>query len=189
MPEESDRGLRLLLVVVLLVIVVSGVVDLVLDAPDTLLSGHVIYEVSLIAAALFAVGALGRGWRRDRQSLVVARRALEQHRAERDVWRESARHALEGLGHAIDERFGAWGLTPAEREIAMLLLKGKSHKEIAYSTGRSERTVRQHAVSVYQKSGLGGRAELSAFFLEDLILPGAGGAPAPAAAGARSTAG
>jgi hypothetical protein len=42
--------------------------------------------------------------------------------------------------------------------------------------------VRQHAVSVYRKSGLAGRAELSAFFLEDLMLPvdpgrGAVGAP------------
>jgi hypothetical protein len=31
--------------------------------------------------------------------------------------------------------------------------------------------VRQHAVSVYRKSGLSGRAELAAFFLEDLLLP------------------
>jgi len=38
-------------------------------------------------------------------------------------------------------------------------------------SGRRERTVRQHAVAVYRKSGLSGRAELSAFFLEDLLLP------------------
>ena len=49
--------------------------------------------------------------------------------------------------------------------------KGRSHKQIAYATGRSERTVRQHAVSVYHKSGLNGRAELAAFFLEDILLP------------------
>ncbi len=36
---------------------------------------------------------------------------------------------------------------------------------------RSERTVRQHAIAVYSKSGLAGRAELAAFFLEDLLLP------------------
>ena len=64
-----------------------------------------------------------------------------------------------------------WGLTSTEREIALLMLKGKSHKAIAYETGRSERTVRQHAVAVYQKSGLAGRAELAAFFLEGLALP------------------
>jgi hypothetical protein len=36
--------------------------------------------------------------------------------------------------------------------------------------------VRQHAVAVYRKSGLAGRAELAAFFLEDLLLPAAGAA-------------
>ena len=51
------------------------------------------------------------------------------------------------------------------------MLKGRSHKQIAFATGRSERTVRQHAVAVYQKSGLNGRAELAAFFLEDILLP------------------
>jgi hypothetical protein len=40
----------------------------------------------------------------------------------------------------------------------------------AARTSRSERTVRQHAVSIYQKSGLGGRAELAAFFLEGVRL-------------------
>ena len=54
---------------------------------------------------------------------------------------------------------------------AVKTVKGKSHKAIAYETGRSERTVRQHAVTVYQKSGLAGRAELAAFFLEGLVLP------------------
>jgi hypothetical protein len=31
--------------------------------------------------------------------------------------------------------------------------------------------VRQHAAAVYKKGELSGRAELSAFFLEDLMLP------------------
>ncbi len=72
---------------------------------------------------------------------------------------------------AIDGQFAAWKLTAAEREVALLILKGYGHKQIAGATQRSERTVRQHAVTVYQKSGLAGRAELAAFFLEDLLLP------------------
>jgi DNA-binding CsgD family transcriptional regulator len=58
-----------------------------------------------------------------------------------------------------------------ERQVAMLLLKGLGHKEAAIVLDRSERPVRQHAVSVYRKSGLSGRAELAAFFIEDLLLP------------------
>ena len=71
----------------------------------------------------------------------------------------------------MDRQFGEWGLTPAEKETAMFLLKGYSHKEVAGLTGRSERTVRQHAVNVYRKSSVSGRAELSAFFFEDMMLP------------------
>ena len=99
------------------------------------------------------------------------RNRLEARRAERDEWRESARKALEGLGEAIQRQFDAWKLTPAEREVALLLLKGYSHKHVATATGRSERTARQHATAVYQKAGLGSRAELAAYFLEDLLLP------------------
>jgi DNA-binding CsgD family transcriptional regulator len=75
------------------------------------------------------------------------------------------------LGVAIDKQFHAWQLTPAEREVALLLLKGYSHKRVAQITGRSERTARQHATTVYDKAGLASRAELAAFFLEDLLLP------------------
>jgi len=91
--------------------------------------------------------------------------------AERDAWRAKAQTLLRGLSQAIDAQLSEWGLTPTERETAFLLLKGYSHKEIAAICGRSDRTVRQHAISVYRKSGLAGRAEFSAFFLEDLLVP------------------
>lgn len=169
--EDGDRGLRWLLAAVLLLAIIGGGVDLWLDAPSSWWSLHVFYEVALIAGAVTSFLALWNGWWRARRSLAETRQALEAQAAERDAWRESARSALEGLGQAMNERFDTWGLTPAEREVALGLLKGKGHKVIAYETGRSERTVRQHAVAVYQKSGLGGRAELSAFFLEGVMLP------------------
>jgi len=175
MGDSDERVLRLLLAVALLVIIVGGTVDLALDAPDRLLSAHVIYEVSMIVIALGITVALWRAWWLAEHSLVESQRALEERQAERDGWRARAQAALDGLGRAVDEQFRAWDLTPTEREIALLLLKGHSHKSIARATGRSERTVRQHAVAVYQKSALHGRAELAAFFLEDLMLPGNGG--------------
>ena len=169
--EREDRRLRPLLLGVLLTIVVSGTVDLILDAPDSCRSFHVLYELALIVGALAITAVLWVRWARAERSLSTARRALLERQAERDAWRASAEKALVGLAAAIDDQLARWGLTPAEREVALLLLKGKSHKAIAYETGRSERTVRQHAVTVYQKSGLAGRAELAAFFLEDLVLP------------------
>jgi DNA-binding NarL/FixJ family response regulator len=68
-------------------------------------------------------------------------------------------------------QFDVWGLTDAEADVAGLLLKGMAHKEIALLRGSSEATVRQHAAAVYRKSGLTSRAQLTAFFLEDLLAP------------------
>ena len=59
----------------------------------------------------------------------------------------------------------------AEADVALLLLKGLGHKEIAAIRETSERTVREQARSLYRKAGISGRSALSAFFLEDLLLP------------------
>ena len=169
--EDTDGRLRLLLLVALGWILVGGVVDLVMDEPESWLSFHVIFESIVVAGALLFAIALWVGWRGAERTATTLRSSLEDRSRERDEWRERARRALEGLGDAIDEQFDLWALTPAEREVALLVLKGHSHKRIARLTGRSEATVRQHAAAVYRKSGLGTRAELSAFFLADLMLP------------------
>jgi DNA-binding CsgD family transcriptional regulator len=173
MDDNRDSRLPLLLVVALASIVVGGTVDLVLDRPEHWISFHVIFESLMIAGALLMATTLWLGWWRAERSLDEMRARLEARKAERDQWRESAQKALEGLGEAVNRQFDAWGLTPAEREVALLLLKGYSHKHVARATGRSERTARQHAAAVYQKAGLGSRAELAAYFLEDLLLPDA----------------
>ena len=171
MEEHDIARFRVVVGTVLLLIVVGGTIDLILDDPDRLLSLHVILEVALVSVSLGFAIYLWRSWWRAERSLGELRRRLESKQAERNAWRESARSALKGLGQAIDGQFAAWDLTPAEREVALLLLKGYSHKHIARLTDRSDRTVRQHAGAVYRKAGLSGRAELAAFFLEDLILP------------------
>ncbi len=171
MDFENDERLRLILVAALTTIVVGGIVDLILDQPESWLSFHVVFETLMIAGALLLTTVLWMGWWRSSRSVSELRRSLEAREEERDAWRSSARRALEGLGEAIDSQFDAWELTPSEREVALLLLKGHSHKAIAKHTDRSAQTVRQHAASVYRKGDLSGRAELSAFFLEDLMLP------------------
>ncbi len=69
----------------------------------------------------------------------------------------------------IDEQFNQWAFSRGEKEIALLLIKGLSMKEIADIRGSNENTVRQQASQIYKKSRLGGRMELSAFFLDDLL--------------------
>lgn len=66
-------------------------------------------------------------------------------------------------------QFVKWELSPSESEIALLLIKGLSMKEIAEARQVKEKTIRQQAPSVYSKSGCAGRHELVAHFIEDLM--------------------
>jgi DNA-binding CsgD family transcriptional regulator len=104
---------------------------------------------------------------------------LEAARQDASLRGAEAESLLRGLGEQIDRQFAAWGLTAAEREVALLMLKGLRHKEIASLRATSERTVRQQALTIYKKAGLDGRTDLAAFFLEDLLQPGSLGAAGP----------
>ena len=48
----------------------------------------------------------------------------------------------------------ALGLSPAERRVAVLLAEGRSAREIAAATGRSENTIRWHIRQIFEKHGL-----------------------------------
>ncbi len=173
--DDLDPRFRGGLTALLVAIATFGAIDLLLDRPATPFSFHVLFEVSFIALCLGGVAYLWRGWRGANAELAGSQQALRDREVERDRWRDEATRLLAGLGAAIEAQFERWGLTPAEKEVALLLLKGLGHKEAAGVLDRSERTVRQHAIAVYRKSGLAGRAELAAFFLEDLLLPQQGG--------------
>jgi DNA-binding CsgD family transcriptional regulator len=146
MEHDLDSRLHLILAIALLSIIIGGAADLMMDKPATWISFHVIFETLMIAGALVMATTLWLGWWRSAHSAVALRASLET-------------------------QLTAWRLTPTEREVALMLLKGYGHKEIAALTGRSERTVRQHAGVVYEKAGIAGRAELAAYFLHDLMLP------------------
>jgi len=57
------------------------------------------------------------------------------------------------------------GLTPRERDVAMLVVEGLTDREIAARLALSRHTVGQHAGQIYRKLGVRSRAELIAFLL------------------------
>ncbi len=130
-----------------------------------------LFETALLAGAV-AFTAFGsqasREMRRERTRLLGD---LDRARREGEHWRQASRAHVDGLSRAITAQFADWGLTEAEGEVARLMLKGLSHKEIATLRDCSSATVRQHAAAVYRKSGLTSRAQLTGFFLEDLLAP------------------
>ncbi|MCA9619654.1 MAG: helix-turn-helix transcriptional regulator [Myxococcales bacterium] len=159
-------------------IALLAALDLVSDFGEGTTLGHVLAEGAVfvvgLGGAIVMAGRLVRVVRAERaaraEAVALAAR-LEATEAEAARWREEARTLLEGLGAALDRQFERWALSPAEKEVALLLLKGLSHKEIAGVRSITEATSRQQARAVYKKAGLTGRNDLAAFFLEDLLLP------------------
>ena len=69
----------------------------------------------------------------------------------------------------LDERFAEWGLTPAERDVALFSVKGLSTAEIARIRKTSEGTVKAQTNAIYRKAGVSGRPQLLSIFIEELM--------------------
>ena len=145
-----------------LVVQMLAAVFFVGDAVVDIFAGDVgphLYFESLVALAL----AMGVGL-----GTLALRQTLEEMKAQ-DAALASARGAL---GDVIAAQFTDWGLTPAERDVAFLALKGLDVAEIAELRGRAAGTVRAQLTRIYAKAGVSGRAQFAAWFVEDLLGEG-----------------
>jgi DNA-binding NarL/FixJ family response regulator len=157
------------------VIAVLVILDVMADIDEGAAFEHVAVEAGIGLAALIGVVTLtlrviGEA-RRARHAAVILSGDLETTRAAAAQWRSEAQGLIQGLGSQIDTQFSKWQLTSAEKEVALLLLKGFSHRDVARLRKVTEATARQQARAIYTKAGLTGRHDLAGFFLEDLMLP------------------
>jgi DNA-binding CsgD family transcriptional regulator len=127
------------------------------------------FEMALIVASATGVALLTGSLQREQAEKETISRDLRMAVAEGEAWRDRAQRYVSGLSEEITKQFEAWQLTPAEREVGLLMLKGFSHREIGSLRGTTEPTVRFQARAIYQKSGMPGRSAFCAYFLEDLL--------------------
>ena len=97
--------------------------------------------------------------------------AITLNRTFRHNWRmsEQLRVASGAFAELLDERFETWGLTAAERDVALFSIKGLSTAEIAAMRETSEGTVKAQTNAIYRKAGVSGRPQLLSLFIEDLM--------------------
>ena len=74
-----------------------------------------------------------------------------------------------GLTREIEKQFNSWQLTPSEKEVAWLILKGISYSDIAKVKDISKRTVDQHSGSIFKKSNSSNRHEFVSGFIEEIL--------------------
>lgn len=88
--------------------------------------------------------------------------------------------ASQAFGRLLEDSFDQWGLTDAERDVAILTLKGLSLSEIAEARGTRPGTVRAQSAALYRKAGVSNRLQLMSLFMDELtaglVLSGSPGA-------------
>lgn len=73
------------------------------------------------------------------------------------------------LADVVEGFFEDWGLTAAERDVAIMILKGLDNDTIAQVRRTAAGTVRAQATSIYSKSQTDGRAQFISLFVEELL--------------------
>lgn len=144
---------------------VSDITLDILDIPAPLLGWesrdmqHIVQAIGLLLGVAMGLTALRMSLKR----AAIAERKLRLCAGE--------------FAQLMEERFADWHLTPAERDVALFLLKGSSTREIAEMRGTSEGTIKAQTNAIYRKAGVAGRPQLLSHFIEDLMddvmLPGA----------------
>lgn len=166
-----NKNERWTIAAVLLAIAILTSIDIYNDYFEGVAGWHISIEALVALVALVGMFYLIRGRFRLQHSLTKEQQFSSELRQEARKWKQVSRKYVEGLSTEIENQLDRWGLTEAEKEVSFLLLKGLSNKEIADVRSTSVQTIRSQTNAIYAKSGLNGRSELSAFFLEDLLLP------------------
>jgi DNA-binding NarL/FixJ family response regulator len=156
-------------ILLLSLIVATNLYDLLIDYSHNASAWHLLEESLVVLASTAAIVWLVINVRRQQRELEALKREL---RAGADSAAKDAPAVLAArrrLSEVIQEQFSEWQLTAGEQEVALLLLKGLSFKEIAALRNTLEKTVRQQASGIYRKAGVSGRHAFAAWFIEDFL--------------------
>ncbi len=113
--------------------------------------------------------------------LVVAYSISRQYQLALKRFGESEHRTLEALRSQFDaliqQRFDEWGLSTAERDVALLSFRGLKISEIAIARGTRDGTIKAQLSAVFHKAGVSSKSELLAVFMDQFLDFGAAAEP------------
>ncbi len=170
MTNVQLRVLKVLSLIAFVLLCIFSVIDIVVDLREGVSVAHLVHEIGLMllsfAGILFQLKVITT----QNKKIKLYATEIQEMTKEREEFKNKLSQFSGQFMKLIDEQFSLWNLTPGEKDIGILLIKGLSMKEIADLRNSNESTVRQQASSIYRKSGISGRQELTAFFLDDLLI-------------------
>lgn len=112
--------------------------------------------------------------------LVLGGLALRRVARQRNDAQARMQRASGAFMDLLAARLDEWGLTPAEKDVALFAIKGLSTADIAVLRATSEGTVKAQTNAIYRKAGVSGRPQLLSLFIDDLMQDDGGGLRLPA---------
>jgi DNA-binding CsgD family transcriptional regulator len=132
--------------------VVADLGDWSLMASET---AHHAIELAAVAALIVSLGLT---------ALEIRRIRTRQQRIEAQL-----RVASGAFQELLEEYFDSWALTPSERDVALLAIKGLSIAEIAGVRRTKQGTIKAQCNAIYSKAHVTGRQQLLSLFIEELM--------------------
>jgi len=163
------RAQELVVILVMSIVGIANLYDLIIDLSFGTTLWHLATEALMIVMSLSVIIWLILHLRSQKQELEQIRREIADEKNRRTQAGTEGQEVRNKLGEIIRQQFQHWQLTAGEQEVALLLLKGLSFKEIAGVRDTHEKTVRQQASAIYRKAGVNGRHAFSAWFIEDFL--------------------
>lgn len=157
------------IITVLSLVVISNVLDFVMDFTNHAPMWHLIQEIIVISLSIGLIVYLTielKQKKRDMQALLEELKTTERSLTQSTSFINNARKEYSEIIH---QQFDEWQLSQSQQQIALLLLKGLSFNEIAAIRDTKEKTVRQQASEIYKKADVAGRHAFSAWFFEDFL--------------------
>lgn len=116
---------------------------------------HLVFEMMAVAGLWYAA--------------VTLRAYLRLLQAEAGRSRETI-HMLRGNFDAVlREKFEEWGLTTAERDVTLLIIRGLSVADIAAARHTAHGTIKAQSTSIFRKIGVGSKTELMSAIIDEFL--------------------
>ena len=163
------RAQEFVVIVVLAIIGFATLVDIAFDLYYGSTVAHIAIEFFMILLSLAGIVWLLRHLQAQKRALDQLKQEIAEEKRNSPATTTEGREARKKLSDMMRHQFQTWQLTGGEQEVALLLLKGLSFKEIAGVRDTHEKTVRQQASAIYKKASVSGRHAFAAWFIEDFL--------------------
>lgn len=146
----------------------GGELHAFISYPDSV-SGQMLLH---LAAEITATLGLG-------MAFALIRADLRRSKADQQADRERLSAIRADFDRMMRRRFTDWGLSPAERDVALLTVRGLKIADIAEMRGAHQGTIKSQLSTIFRKSGVSNRTEFVASFIDELLDLAASDASAP----------